>query len=271
MSTTPEPVFVWENGVLHPVSYDPEPEVNQDDEAEVNQDDEDHERRTLATDAEVTQLLQKERLYRKNAKLQDVIMELESEIKAGERARRQQDDKHREELQAKDAEINRGLEERIELRQINARQGWQLTAYDMYERDKANAAHLVQQSAVPEANGNNANGGAESLTMENSRLKNTVKELGEKLLRAEKAAVAMREHFAPYVQKSERHVAGFQDMKKALAAKDDQLQKANSRIHDLETQLSEFKSTKQHLAKSEELNVMLRYQLQRRDEREVEE
>ncbi|KAF7536168.1 hypothetical protein G7054_g4765 [Neopestalotiopsis clavispora] len=85
-------------GVLHPVVYGPD--------SEVNQDDEDHERRTLGTDAEVTQLLRKERLYRKNAKLRDLIIELQSEIKAGERAQRQQDVKHREELQAKDAEIN---------------------------------------------------------------------------------------------------------------------------------------------------------------------
>jgi hypothetical protein len=62
-------------------------------------------------------------------------------------------------------------------------------------------------------------------------------------------------------------------LQKANAAKDDQLQKANSRILDLESQQNELKFFKKSMAKSEELIVQLRYQLQKRDEkiRELEE
>jgi predicted RNase H-like nuclease (RuvC/YqgF family) len=200
MSSTPEPVFVWEGGVLHPVSYDPDPEP------EVNQDDEEHERRTLATDAEITQLLRNERLYRENEKLRDVIIELNNEIRALERAKYEQGVKHKNELEAKHAEIMQLLKEKIELLEINARQGCQLTAWKMYHREQANGAQIVPQNTVTGANGNNANEGGTSVIAENpgpedmikelekklSCAEKTIKKLEEKLEHANKAAMAMR-------------------------------------------------------------------------------
>ncbi|KAF7532181.1 hypothetical protein G7054_g8200 [Neopestalotiopsis clavispora] len=262
MSSTPEPVFVWEGGVLHPVSYDPDPEP------EVNQDDEEHERRTLATDAEITQLLRNERL-------------------ALERAKYEQGVKHKNELEAKHAEIMQLLKEKIELLEINARQGCQLTAWEMYHREQANGAQIVPQNTVTGANGNNANEGGTSVIAENpgpedmikelekklSCAEKTIKKLEEKLEHANKAAMAMPEHYGPFIVKSQRQATEIKDLQKANAAKDVQLQKANSRILDLESQENELKFFKKSMAKSEELIVQLRYQLQKRDKkiRELEE